>query len=434
MGLFNMFPFTNFHELNLDWIIKTMKETVTAFNTLESETKDKLSAQDAQITAFAKKYSQKVDEIPTLVRNNTETIMDGWKNDGSMQILIEETYGAVSYLNKLQSQKIVVLGDSLSDGSRSQSWVNTLSTKLKSTNCKITNLAKSNAKLSEQADAFVANTVNPDILIVWCGINDVRDQTSLADMRTALNKIRSNVQSKNPKCQVYLFSTYKNKRGLPSSWSIPQVAYWRLYWQYAQQNGWTFVDLFSQAPVITTETDTMLRTFYTESGSGYLHYTQQYSEILASYIMYLMITGTGVPIGDYYERVDGTNLSNVSSPVTSVFTINTNGSFVDFGTRFVHVRVAGVFKAPSSSKRYTQICTLPYFCRPHDNNNFTMAYRAGGTTSDGGDYSLKALLNADGSLYLYNLINETQAQATSMTVYIDFWLDNLLTDWERTQA
>ena len=35
MGLFNQFPFTNFHELNLDWLINTVKteEAKTAENT-----------------------------------------------------------------------------------------------------------------------------------------------------------------------------------------------------------------------------------------------------------------------------------------------------------------------------------------------------------------------------------------------------------------
>ena len=26
MGLFNQFPFTNFHEMNLDWLISSVKE------------------------------------------------------------------------------------------------------------------------------------------------------------------------------------------------------------------------------------------------------------------------------------------------------------------------------------------------------------------------------------------------------------------------
>lgn len=45
MGLFEQFPYANFHELNLDWILKALKDLDTKVNTIEE-----------RITEAAKKY------------------------------------------------------------------------------------------------------------------------------------------------------------------------------------------------------------------------------------------------------------------------------------------------------------------------------------------------------------------------------------------
>jgi predicted metal-dependent hydrolase len=37
MGVFEQFPYTNFHNLNLDWILKTMKEYVATVEALKEE-------------------------------------------------------------------------------------------------------------------------------------------------------------------------------------------------------------------------------------------------------------------------------------------------------------------------------------------------------------------------------------------------------------
>ena len=44
MGLFDQFPYTNFHELNLDWIINEMKKLREDFNNLPDSIIDKLIA------------------------------------------------------------------------------------------------------------------------------------------------------------------------------------------------------------------------------------------------------------------------------------------------------------------------------------------------------------------------------------------------------
>lgn len=430
MAFWNKFPFTNFHEMNLDWLISTMKDLVNRFSNLTTEVTSKIKTQDNKIDTFVNDYTTKVNKIPQLVQIETIDIMDRYRADGTFSEIIESTYGAVSYLNVLQGKNMVVLGDSLSADRNGVSWVNNLKTMTKGV-LNITNYAVSGAKLADQAEKYSSYSGKVDILVVWCGINDVRDQTSLENVRTALESIRTKTLGLNKGCQIYLFSTYKNLRGMKTNWIIPQTAYWRFFNQYCTSQGWTFVDLFSSAPIISTISQTMLDYYFTETDKGYLHYNEKYSPILARYILNVLVSQSPVPLGDYFERIAGTNLNANCSPVTSIFDLNTNGSYVDFGTRFIRVHIAGTFTAPNTAPQYTKILTLPSCFRPSDNSNYAIAFRAGGVGSDGGQYSAKALLNADGGVYLFNQYNENSSKV-AMTCFVDFEIDSWKYNWKRT--
>ena len=430
MAFWNKFPFTNFHEMNLDWLISTMKDLVNGFSNLTTEVTSKIKTQDNKIDTFVNDYTTKVNKIPQLVQIETIDIMDRYRADGTFSEIIESTYGAVSYLNVLQGKNMVVLGDSLSADRNGVSWVNNLKTMTKGV-LNITNYAVSGAKLADQAEKYSSYSGKVDILVVWCGINDVRDQTSLENVRTALESIRTKTLGLNKGCQIYLFSTYKNLRGMKTNWIIPQTAYWRFFNQYCTSQGWTFVDLFSSAPIISTISQTMLNYYFTETDKGYLHYNEKYSPILARYILNVLVSQSPVPLGDYFERIAGTNLNANCSPVTSIFDLNTNGSYVDFGTRFIRVHIAGTFTAPNTAPQYTKILTLPSCFRPSDNSNYAIAFRAGGVGSDGGQYSAKALLNADGEVYLFNQYNENSSKV-AMTCFVDFEIDSWKYNWKRT--
>lgn len=431
MAFWNKFPFTNFHEMNLDWLISTMKDLLTGYNDFTTDITKKIETQDEKVNTFIEDYTKKVDKIPQLVQTDVIDIMDRYRADGTFSEIIESTYGAVSYLNTLQGKQMVVLGDSLTADRNGVSWIKEFTKLTKGVISNIINYAHSGDTLTQQATAFEAYSgTTIDIMFIFCGINDVRDQTDFDTMRKALGSIRDRIYRINPACQIYLCSTYKNTRGMKTNWVIPQTAYWRFYSNYCTENGWTFVDLFSSAPCINVFSDAIKSYFFTETGPNYLHYNDKYAPILGRYILNVLISQSPVPLGDYYERVPGTNLNANCSPVTSVFNFNTNGSYVDFGTRFVHIHIAGTFTAPNANPQYTKILTLPVCFRPTENSNYSTAYRAGGIDSDGGQYSVKALLNADGSLYLFNQWNENASKA-SMTCFVDFYIDSLKYDWKR---
>lgn len=51
MALFDNFPWTDYHKLNLTWVIKTIKQTVKAFDDLKEETDDAINYMKDNIEA-----------------------------------------------------------------------------------------------------------------------------------------------------------------------------------------------------------------------------------------------------------------------------------------------------------------------------------------------------------------------------------------------
>lgn len=63
MGLFEQFPYTNFHELNLDWLLKNQKTVLQELQNI-----------DTHITQIVNDYLQNV-EFKALYIPETETIV-----------------------------------------------------------------------------------------------------------------------------------------------------------------------------------------------------------------------------------------------------------------------------------------------------------------------------------------------------------------------
>lgn len=89
MGLFDQFPYTNTHELNLDWIMQSMKELLVAYDSLQTDIKeiqdfisnfenwfnenvDKMIDDRIEITMAY--YLQRINEVEALIKSLEEEI------------------------------------------------------------------------------------------------------------------------------------------------------------------------------------------------------------------------------------------------------------------------------------------------------------------------------------------------------------------------
>ena len=64
MGLFEHFPYTNFHELNLDWIIKTVKDLDEKVNSIEDRIYNKAKAYtDEQVRQLRNEFNELENEF-----------------------------------------------------------------------------------------------------------------------------------------------------------------------------------------------------------------------------------------------------------------------------------------------------------------------------------------------------------------------------------
>lgn len=64
MGLFEHFPYTNFHELNLDWIIQTVKDLDEKVNSIEDRIYDKAKAYtDEQVGQLRNEFNELENEF-----------------------------------------------------------------------------------------------------------------------------------------------------------------------------------------------------------------------------------------------------------------------------------------------------------------------------------------------------------------------------------
>lgn len=419
MAFWNKFPFTNFHEINLNWLISTMKDLVNGYSNFTTEVTNK-------IDTFVDNYTEKVDKIPQLVQTDVTDIMNIYRADGTFSEIIESTYGAVSYLNTLQNKSLLILGDSLSDPKKC-AWVTEFRKLVANINMTVTNHAVAGETLEQQAARFESITTKFDILFIWCGINDLAKQRTIADMTASLDKIRTHANSINPKAQVYLVSTYKNKRNLPDNWIIPQIAYWRLYSTYCTKYGWNYIDGFGKAPIINVSDNTTTKWCFQETPN--LHYTAEYAPILAQWFLRILSTGENMDIGRYFEHVPGDNVVK-NFTFTPKFKANASGCFVDYGTDRMLIRLFGTFTPTNNTGTWVEICTVPEVFRPYTSYLFTLAVQEGGVGSTGAAITCKATIASNGKIFIYGA-DMNAISFNSAKMYLSFDIPFLRGDFSR---
>ena len=89
-------PYTNFHELNLDWIVKKVKECLEKSDELEDFVNKSIEEQNAKIEQALREVSEGMEEIMTYINENLRTIANEIINQliDSGKLYIGTTYNA----------------------------------------------------------------------------------------------------------------------------------------------------------------------------------------------------------------------------------------------------------------------------------------------------------------------------------------------------
>lgn len=105
MAVFENFPYTNFHEINLDWVISKVTEYVAKFDDLEDFVNKTVEEQNALIEQALIEISEGMQELRDYITENLRVIANEIINE-----LIEsgELYIGTSYDAETEELSIVL--------------------------------------------------------------------------------------------------------------------------------------------------------------------------------------------------------------------------------------------------------------------------------------------------------------------------------------
>lgn len=365
MAFWNKFPYSNFHELNLDWIIDSMKTLLESQNTLITE----FNKLDAKFDSLKKEVLDNID-------GTAKSEVDKLAQQGAFDSTLLKLFNKIDYINTLKNKSILVFGDSISDNTfrgynKWTYYFEQMCNKIEG--CKFKNVSTAGYQLSRILTNIDGESgANPDIIILFGGINDYRYNTPLGNINDsatntfngALNNIYSKFVAKYPKAKVFVISPLKNAVTTNSqSAYVPLPLYAGVLSEKCKRFGWEFVDAYNNAPLIGTYTTAQQAWYDSADGTAYLHPSVQYSPYLAQFIMGCVVSGHGIPLTDFVEICEASQLNswNVFKNTNAVFTPNTGSdeiSRIMVGTNWFEVRIT--YNIASNSKNvFATLATLP---------------------------------------------------------------------------
>lgn len=91
-------PYTNFHELNLDWIVKKVKEYITKYETLETFVNSSIENQNALIEQALQEIASGMQDLRDYITENLRVIANEIINEliESGELFIGTSYDATT--------------------------------------------------------------------------------------------------------------------------------------------------------------------------------------------------------------------------------------------------------------------------------------------------------------------------------------------------
>lgn len=269
--MFEKFPYTNFHELNLDWLLERMKA---------------LGEDQTELKNYVDNYFANLD-LPDIMEQKAAEIED---------------------LSFFKNKKICVIGDSISANTPDQkNWVDYFTESVTKVGATVTNIAIAGSTFSGWNQIFDSTVIpGQDIYIVFLGINDFQGQFPFAPGQEAsvydsVYNFFAKLTDRNKKADIFYISPIKYylETGLKNK--SPLSFYRRLYELMASCFGATVISGYN-APKINTFTQS---TYLPD----HLHPGVVYAPILADYIIRAMTghvsTFSHEPIDYYVDATSG---------------------------------------------------------------------------------------------------------------------------------
>lgn len=387
MGLFNNFPYTNFHEVNTDWIIKEVKTVGEQIASLDKKVTADMLALSKQVTKIQEDVNNKLEGIDATIAQKASEEVQRLVDEGRFDELITPALNQLSkdlqadiasakdvsnkalvntnktqYLNRLVNKSILIIGDSNSDenytssaGTLTTHWTTEfkkiLTSRASGNGTTVTNKSKSGSRMEyakEQLTTINATTTRYDVILIMLGTNDYGHATPVADFRTTLNEIAALLQPHITARQTEVYIVSPPKRTLANRDTanhVPLVAYARELYNWSTRNGFNFIDCWGKMPELNITSDSSRKQWLIDSS---LHFSNAYAPIFANWILGYLAENKSDTIGDYFEEYRGVCMTGWFTNVNN-FTYDSALSYIKVGTRSAVVRIAGKLKQGGSN-------------------------------------------------------------------------------------
>lgn len=430
--MFHKYPYTNFHELNADWLIGTTKKTEEAVEQVKTE----LGELDSKVTEEIQKVNTKVDtglsnldkklttelgKVDAKIETETGEAVQGLLDSGAFDAQIKEQVGketaalntSLTEINRkvttnennirvinqtsglsllqLQSYNILIIGDSNSDedwgSTLTKHWpseLRTLLTPLQTFGTTITNVSEGgqkmawgSQKLQEENDA--GHTY--DIVIIMLGTNDYGHATPATDFKTTLDNFPyPKPKSTNKAPTVFVVSPPKRVLEVTSETQrVPMTYYCRALYSWAIRRGWNFIDCWGKQPFIDVNNATIMGEYYYDKK---VHFGDKYAKTFALWILSYLIGNKSDSLGEYREIISGNTITGLFT--LPVFNINAQGSYIEYSTSHVKFNILGSLSNPSGYIGMRTIGYLPDWALPTDSMYHLNCFRSTVTVASPG--------------------------------------------------
>lgn len=383
------FPFTNFHEMNLTWIIETLKENTDFTKKVYEEVKQLNATIEKKVEEVVNNMTESGafdDIISNMLDSKVEEIKNIANNALSTANGIDNKY---EYLSSMRNKKILIVGDSNSDENYNAGKINVHWTQsLKSMLSNVENVTIINKSVAGKQIDWAKTVITEenaasryyDIIIIMLGTNNYGHATPIETFRAELTAIPITPQIINGAHVIIVSPPKRSMFASSETPHVPLVAYMRALYAYAEKIGAQFVDCWGKQPMVnTSDASTLTKWYYDKQ----LHFNDAYAPIFAQWILWYMITGRSDTIGDYYETIPGRYLKQFFTN-TNNFEINENGSFVRIGTRSITYNIIGSLKTFGSNNSGLQpLATLPEWMREHTSMSYLNCHSKSGGSPTG---------------------------------------------------